>query len=740
MQIPERLRQKGIRFVLLEKSGKKPFQQAWQNKIIEYDDVELENHIGLGGNYGVMGGGDKKLILVDFDNEKIERELVPKLPETFTVKTGSGRLHLYFFSDKCESFKIFDEEMNTLADIQGDGKQVVGAESIHPNGNKYELIKDIDIAYIDYAELKAMLMAYDKKPRPKNEGVKKVYVGLNDETNFVDVVKSKIPLESVLSCFGVDISKNPTNCPLHSSKGGKCLGFNSETWHCFHCEESGNIFSLVMKHNNCDFKNALLWIAKEYSLEDEYEECKRNYIERLKQESKKEDKEVKYQFLNLVSGKNKDWAEASELLRNYVINKIRIFTTKDDKNSEMWVYKDGVYIPQGRSEVRQVLRELLEEQYSNYIYNKVIEKIEPDTFIEADKFFNINYKEEIPVFNGILNIKTLELSDFDEEKIFFNKLPVKYNIEATCPKIEEFLKSVLSCEEDINVFYEMAGFSLLKEYIYEKAFMFVGGGRNGKGKSIELLKRLLGVENCSAVPLSLLVPDSFSISELFGKFINVAADIGNQDLKDSSTFKSLTGRDLISGKVKFQRDRHFENYAKLIFACNELPMVYDLTRAFWDRWILLEFPYTFVTQEEYNQSEDKSLLKIKDDNIISKISTPEEMSGFLNQALAGLHRLIKNKRFSATKGTEEVKATWIRKSNSFIAFCYDFLEDSSEGWISKKELRKKYSEFCKEHQIPSKSDFVIKKSMQDLFGALEERKESVPGYWDWVWIGVKWKN
>ena len=36
MEIPEKLKQKGIRFVLLEKSGKKPFQKDWQNKNIEF--------------------------------------------------------------------------------------------------------------------------------------------------------------------------------------------------------------------------------------------------------------------------------------------------------------------------------------------------------------------------------------------------------------------------------------------------------------------------------------------------------------------------------------------------------------------------------------------------------------------------------------------------------------------------------------------------------------------------------
>jgi hypothetical protein len=47
------------------------------------------------------------------------------------------------------------------------------------------------------------------------------------------------------------------------------------------------------------------------------------------------------------------------------------------------------------------------------------------------------------------------------------------------------------------------------------------------------------------------------------------------------------------------------------------------------------------------------------------------------------------KTFSSTKGSEDVKELWIRKSNSFMAFCLDCLEEDYDSYITKKELRKK---------------------------------------------------
>lgn len=446
---------------------------------------------------------------------------------------------------------------------------------------------------------------------------------------------------------------------------------------------------------------------------------------------------IKQKYLNLI--KDKKWNDASELLRDYILEKLRIYTIKDDQKVEMWVYKEGIYVPQGKSEIKEILRNLLGKWYSQWIFGKVIEKIEPDTYIEPENFFKINYKNEIPVLNGILNVETLELKPYNPNKIFFNKIPVTYDLSAQCPRIEEFLKGTLGNEEDIKVFYELAGFGLYKEYSIEKAFMLVGNGRNGKGKCIELLKKLVGADNCCSIPLVSLRCDGFSVSELFSKLFNLAGDIGNQDLKDTSMFKSLTGRDLVNGKRKFQKDIIFENYSKFVFACNELPMVYDLSKGFWDRWVLLEFPYTFVTQEEIDKAIDKTNLKLRNPNIIGEISTEEEMSGFLNQALIGLSRLKGIKNFSSTKGSEEIKSTWIKKSNSFIAFCYDNLEDDYDGKILKKELRKKYSSYCKGNKITPKSDFVMKRVLQDTFGVSEERF-NVGIIWEWFWVGIKWKD
>lgn len=741
--IPSRLKIVGIRFVLVEKGGKRPFQQGWQNKNISYDDPELVTHIQNGGNYGVMGGGESNLLIVDFDNEKVQEEILRKLPPTFTVRTGSGMMHKYFFSDKVDSFKIFDEEMNTLVDVQGEGKQCIAPGSIHPNGNPYSVLEDNDIAFIPYDELRAIIIPYDRKPRREKKLVVFDKPKEYSQDSFLDDLKMKIKMPELLSMAGVDISRNPTNCPFHDSKGGKCLGFNDETAHCFHCEGAWNIFSFAMEYTKSDFKKSLEFLAEKANMTKELEESRKKYIQSLKKEETDIYKKLKAEFISLAKVRNPNIPEATELLVRYILDNNSIYTVKNDKMNEMWIYRDGVYVSEGKSEVRIILRNILEEFYDKFYSGAVLAKIESSTAIDAIDFFRVTHKNEIAIENGILNIITRELTSFTPEKIFFNKLPVSYNPDAKCPAIDSFLDDVLANKEDKKVFYELAGYILLNEYLFEKAFIMVGDGRNGKDKTLELLKRFVGVHNCASVPLVALDLNNFTISELFGKRINLAGEISNSDLKDTTAFKALTGRSLISAHRKFLSDIVFVNNAKFVYACNDLPMVYDTSRGFWDRWILLQFPYTFLPQDEMEMAQDKTFLKLRDEDIINKIVTPEELSGLLNAALDGLMRLLGNKTFSTTIGSQEIKDMWVRKANSFAAFCMDFIQEDVESHITKKELRKIYSAYCKVHKVRTKSDLVVKRVLQEEFGASEDRL--VLGTFPdssltHVWVGIKWKN
>jgi len=46
---------------------------------------------------------------------------------------------------------------------------------------------------------------------------------------------------------------------------------------------------------------------------------------------------------------------------------------------------------------------------------------------------------------------------------------------------------------------------------------------------------------------------------------NVAGELNSGDLKDTSMFKALTGRSIVTGQRKFLPPVNFVNYAKMVF-------------------------------------------------------------------------------------------------------------------------------------------------------------------------------
>jgi len=477
----------------------------------------------------------------------------------------------------------------------------------------------------------------------------------------------------------------------------------------------------------------------EYNLWKKEKKAERNLAKAIEIEKKENYTELQKEVL--ININVKDFSRASELLVKEIKLNNYIYSTRDDIKSEMWIYDGGVYKPNGKTFVKEFCRKVLGEAHSQYIVNLVLNKVEADTFIDQIDFFENKFIDELPVQNGILNVKTKELKPFNHSKIFFNKLPVEYNEGAKCPNIDKFLRDILSREEDVDVAYELIGSGLFKEYFTEKAGMLVGNGRNGKSKFLELIRRLIGIENCSSVPIRSMKEDNSSLCELHGKLFNLAGDLSGGDLKEVGVFKQTVGRDTIQAHRKFLRDLFFINYAKHIFACNELPRVFDHTDGFWTKWILLEFPFQFITEEELRKlpEKDKINKKIKDPEIIDKISSSEELSGLFNLALDGLDRLFKHKDFSQTKGTKEIKDFWIRKSDSFTAFCIDCIKDDYESFLTKKIIRKRFSAYCKKHRLKGAGDKDIKSILQDRYGVGENRKMVNQDY-EFVWEGIKFKS
>ena len=409
----------------------------------------------------------------------------------------------------------------------------------------------------------------------------------------------------------------------------------------------------------------------------------------------------------------------SERAVNYLLEHFHIYSMREDNKTEIWIYIDGIYVRNGRTYLEEELYLILREKFKSTNIRDIIKKVIAKTYIDKYDFFEKEPKDEIAVQNGILNLKTRKLSDFTPEKVFFSKLRCDYDDSADCEMIRSFIENIVACETDVKTLQEMVGFLFLRDYKFHKAFMLEGDGRNGKGQFIQIVQKLLSPLNFTALSLNQIENDKFLVINLHKKLANICGDLSSNDLKTTGVFKNLTGGDPIVADRKNSSPVEFTNYAKMIFACNQLPITNDNTHAFFNRWVIVSFPYTFHDKSDIDPT--NPMHKIKVPSIAEKISSDSEMSGFLNWALDGLTRLLKNKEFTTNASTLDVKRKWISKSNSFQAFCEDFIEvGNSNDFMLKSDMRRSYTNFCNQYGLLILSDKKIKNYLSENFSCGDE--------------------
>jgi P4 family phage/plasmid primase-like protien len=222
-------------------------------------------------------------------------------------------------------------------------------------------------------------------------------------------------------------------------------------------------------------------------------------------------------------------------------------------------------------------------------------------------------------------------------------------------------------------------------YNIQKAVLLEGGGGNGKSVYLDTVTAMLGADNVSSVSWQELGEDKYAKAQLYGKMANIHTDLSKSAITDTSAFKALTGGDKIWSDVKHSiKGINFYNRAKLVYACNQIPRSKDITDAFFDRLILINFPFKIRGTKD----EDKNLKK----------KLIEELPGIFNWAIVGLNRLLETESFSTSKTTDDFKSIYQKKSDTVVAFFRELVRrGEKEDKETKEDVYQFYVAYCKEH-------------------------------------------
>ena len=147
--------ERGWRVVPIPKGQKHPRIPAWQKAATTDPDLITEWWTKWPDDgIGIACGAESGIVVIDIDvsGDKVGMRTLAdleakygELPETYSVRTGSGGLHYYFEFDRTRP--LGNGKLGQDIDVKAEGGQVVAPPTIHPiTGEEYLLILDVPLA------------------------------------------------------------------------------------------------------------------------------------------------------------------------------------------------------------------------------------------------------------------------------------------------------------------------------------------------------------------------------------------------------------------------------------------------------------------------------------------------------------------------------------------------------------------------------------------------------------------
>lgn len=688
-----------------------PKMKGWQN----FDDGQA-HEVNNGDNIGVVLGSH--VVNLDFETEDgIKKYFGEQNDDTLVTKTGKGNHVFYSYEgEQLEPEQYFDEDGKLIAELRTGKQYTTLPPSLHPSGKFYET-ENLPVALIPFDKKKhEERMVKIGKPRTKiTKEVEKEKQRVRFENSGDDLfttVKSRVKISDVQRLLGAEVGDRVA-CPIHGTSETHKTPFAVYDHDSFakcwseQCRFAGDAITLYAKARNVKNIEAAKELAERFCIP--------------------EPKSIYSKIQDLVALEEREKKKVGLLINQELVEEVskRFNFIAFRDTEEVYYYSEGIFVPGGEGVIKEQCQRIMKtagypQRLSSHTCNEIIFKIMTTHYVEREEYESS--PELLCVENGVLNLLTGEFSSHGPQFKQITKCLMKYDPNAAAPVFEKFLSEIVRAD-DIPMVHEMFGYCLYRAYPHHKAFLFVGEGANGKSTLIEVLRQLLGVNNCVNISIQELEASRFSKGSLYGKMANLCPDLSAKALKTTGTFKMLVGGDAVTVDKKFKDMFTFLNYAKLIYSANQFPEVDDDTYAFWRRWVFLTFPKRFEG-------------KAADKTLPAKLSTSTELSGVLNLAINGLRRMLENGTFSNEMTVEQIREFYIRQSDSVGAFVLDQVEVSPDSFITKKKLLATYQEYCRSKKYPPAAQEKFFRKFPEKVRVEEDRRR-IDGKQERCYVGIK---
>ncbi len=370
----------------------------------------------------------------------------------------------------------------------------------------------------------------------------------------------------------------------------------------------------------------------------------------------------------------------------------------------LYIYLNGVYKSIGDDYVESESYKRLKHKAKANRVSEIPKYIKG--MCRTDSIKLNTYKFLINLNNGMYDIANEKLLPHSKDYLSTIRIPVSYDPGADNSTISDWLESTLVDPDCIQLACELFGYCLIADTTMAKAFMLVGSGANGKSTFITELENFIGQDNVSKIPLQELSDHRFKRAELFGKLVNLFADLDSGALKSTSYFKTIVTGDSIDAERKNQNPFSFRPYARLVFSANEIPRASDRSYAYYRRWSIITF------DKKFEGANDKK-------GLADEMSKPENLSAMLNCALSGLKSVMKRQSFTEPKKAKDALDDYIKQNDPVGAFVGTCIEIDPLSRAVRGELYIAYCRYCEEYAFTSGTNTAFYQRIRVLKGVNE---------------------
>lgn len=269
--------------------------------------------------------------------------------------------------------------------------------------------------------------------------------------------------------------------------------------------------------------------------------------------------------------------------------------------------------------------------------------------------------------NGVLDVRTMVLRDFEETDVIPNLIPHDWDENAECADVDNVLLKMACGESDIlESLMEVFGMCMYRSSEFTQSAILLGEGSNGKSTYIRMIQALLGKENISSLDMAML-GKQFHTGQLAGKLANLGDDISNEFQRGDllAVFKKVVDGNRIYADVKGIEGFEFEPYTMLVFSANEFPRLADYTDGMLRRIFPIEFNAKFSkTDADY------------DPRISKKITTEKACQRMALLGVMGLQQVFENNGFTPNTASNR-RVEEIIESNDTV-----FSWSRENGWTT----------------------------------------------------------